>query len=124
MIKEVITKNSPAAIGPYSQALDCGNLVFLSGQIPVNPQNGQISKDIYEQAHQVFKNIAGILSELNLNFSSIAKTTLFLTDLTNFSVVNEIYASYFQKPYPARSCVQVTALPKGVLIECECIAIK
>lgn len=124
MLKEVITKNSPAAIGPYSQAIDCGNLVFLSGQIPVNPQSGQIPKDISEQAHQVFKNIEGILSELNLNFSSIAKTTVFLTDLNNFSVVNEIYAAYFQKPYPARSCVQVSALPKGVLIECECIAIK
>ncbi len=124
MIKEVTTKNAPSAIGPYSQAIDCGNMVFLSGQIPVNPKDGSVPQTISEQAHRVFENIKGILAELNLDTSAVAKTTVFLTDLNNFSAVNEIYSSYFSKPYPARSCVQVSALPKGVLIECECIAIK
>lgn len=121
--KQVSTVEAPAAIGPYSQAIVCGNMLYASGQIPINPRTGKIeSDDISEQAHRVFKNIGAVLAAKGLDFSSVVKTTVFLTDLDDFNTVNEIYGGYFTEPYPARSCVQVAKLPKNVKIEVEIIA--
>lgn len=116
-------KNAPAAVGPYSQAIDCGDLVFLSGQIPLVPETGLVAKGGLEaQAHQMFANIQAVLAEAGMSLSNVVKTTVFMTDLSQFAAFNAIYAEYFKAPYPARSCVEVSALPKGVLVECELIA--
>ena len=123
-MKKIYTENAPAAIGPYSQALDTGNMLFISGQIPVNPANGEMPGSVTEQAKQVLCNIQSILAEAGLTSKDVVKTTVFLTDLGDFAAVNEIYASFFSEPYPARSCVQVAALPKGAKIEIETIAVK
>lgn len=123
MIKKIInTEKAPAAIGPYSQAIKVNNFLFVSGQIPVNPQTGEIPASIEDQTHQVMKNIEAILSEANLNWNNLVKTTIFLQNLSDFATVNEIYASYFSDAYPARESVQVSALPKNVLIEISVIA--
>ena len=115
--------NAPAAVGPYSQGIDCGEFVFFSGQIPLVPETGLLAGDTIEaQARQMFQNIGAVLKEAGLDFSNVIKTTVFLTDLTNFAALNEIYAKHFTEPYPARSCVEVSALPKGALVECEVIA--
>lgn len=122
-MKAVFTQNAPAAVGPYSQAIDCGDLVFLSGQIPLVPETGLVAEGGVEaQARQMFANIKAVLAEAGLDFTNVVKTTVFMTDLEQFSVLNTIYAEYFKAPYPARSCVEVSALPKGVSVECELIA--
>ena len=119
----ICTKNAPAAVGPYSQAIDCGDLVFLSGQIPLVPETGLVAVGGLEaQAHQMFANIKAVLAEAGMSLSNVVKTTVFMTDLSQFAAFNAIYAEYFKAPYPARSCVEVSALPKGVLVECELIA--
>lgn len=119
----ICTKNAPAAVGPYSQAIDCGDLVFLSGQIPLVPETGLVADGGLEaQAHQMFANIKAVLAEAEMSLSNVVKTTVFMTDLSQFAAFNAIYAEYFKAPYPARSCVEVSALPKGVLVECELIA--
>lgn len=119
----ICTKNAPAAVGPYSQAIDCGDFVFLSGQIPLVPETGLLAKGGLEaQAHQMFANIQAVLAEAGMSLSNVVKTTVFMTDLSQFAAFNAIYAEYFKAPYPARSCVEVSALPKGVLVECELIA--
>ena len=119
----ICTKNAPAAVGPYSQAIDCGDFVFLSGQIPLVPETGLVAKGGLEaQAHQMFANIQAVLAEAGMSLSNVVKTTGFMTDLSQFAAFNAIYAEYFKAPYPARSCVEVSALPKGVLVECELIA--
>ncbi len=119
----ICTKNAPAAVGPYSQAIDCGDLVFLSGQIPLVPETGLVADGGLEaQAHQMFANIKAVLAEAGMSLSNVVKTTVFMTDLSQFAAFNAIYAEYFKAPYPARSCVEVSALPKGVLVECELIA--
>ena len=119
----ICTKNAPAAVGPYSQAIDCGDLVFLSGQIPLVPETGLVAKGGLEaQAHQMFANIQAVLAEAGMSLSNVVKTTVFMTDLSQFAAFNAIYAEYFKAPYPARSCVEFSALPKGVLVECELIA--
>ena len=124
MIKRISTDKAPAAIGPYSQALDTGNMLFISGQIPVDNATNTMPEDITKQAKQVLANITNILSEAGLTTENVVKTTVFLTDLGDFAAVNEVYASFFSEPYPARSCVQVAALPKGAKIEIETIAVK
>lgn len=122
-MKAISTTNAPAAVGPYSQAIDCGDLVFLSGQIPLVPETGLVAEGGVEaQARQMFANIKAVLAEAGLDFTNVVKTTVFMTDLEQFSVLNTIYAEYFKAPYPARSCVEVSALPKGVSVECELIA--
>ena len=121
-MEEIKTKSAPEAIGPYSQAIISGNLVYTSGQIPVNPDTGDIPEGINAQAHQVFTNIKNLLADSGSNIENTIKTTVFIQNMEDFSAVNEIYASYFTKPYPARSCVQVAKLPKGVLLEVEAIA--
>lgn len=119
----ICTKNAPAAVGPYSQAIDCGDFVFLSGQIHLVPETGLVAKGGLEaQAHQMFANIKAVLAEAGMSLSNVVKTTVFMTDLSQFAAFNAIYAEYFKAPYPARSCVEVSALPKGVLVECELIA--
>ena len=121
-MKKVETTNAPKAIGPYSQAYVSGNLVFTAGQIAINPDTGNIDKDDIEwQANQAFKNIGAILASSGTSYNKVIKTTVFLTDLANFSIVNEIYSKYFISD-PARSCVEVSKLPKGSLIEIEVIA--
>ena len=123
MKKIIATSDAPAAIGPYSQAIRSGNLIFCSGQIPLEPKSGQIvSDDIGDQTRRVLDNISGLLKSEGLSLADVAKTTIFLTDLGNFQIVNEIYGSYFNNQPPARSTVQISALPKGARVEIEVIA--
>ena len=121
-MKEIVTKNAPMAIGPYSQAIKTNNTVFTSGQIPVNPQTGEIPDGAQAQAHQVFENLKNLLEASGTGMDKVVKTTVFIQNMEDFSVINKIYEEYFSKPYPARSCVEVSKLPKGVLIEVEAIA--
>jgi 2-iminobutanoate/2-iminopropanoate deaminase len=123
MKKIIATPDAPAAIGPYSQAIRSGNLIFCSGQIPLEPRSGQmVSDDIADQTRRVLDNISGLLKSEGLSLGEVLKTTIFLTDLSNFQIVNEIYGSYFNNQPPARSTVQVSALPKGAKVEIEVIA--
>ena len=118
-----LTQKGPHAIGPYSTAVIAGGVCYLSGMIPVDPATGKlVGPEIGEQARQVFENIKTVLGELNASASDILKTTVFLQDLGDFAAVNEIYAEYFGPDYPARSCVQVSALPMGARIEVEAVA--
>ncbi len=121
MSKSVIhTDKAPQAIGTYSQAIKCGTTVYLSGQIPLVPETMQvISEDFTEQAHQVFKNVQAVCEAAGGAMDHLAKVNIFLTDLSNFAMVNEIMSLYFGQPYPARAAVQVSALPKGVQIEID-----
>lgn len=116
--------NAPKAIGPYSQAVLVDDTLYVSGNIPVNPKTGDVADGIDNQSKQVFENMKAVLNEAGMGFENVVKTTAFLTDLSNFATFNEIYASYFVAPYPARSCVEVSKLPKNVLVEVECIAKK
>ena len=121
-MKEIKTDKAPQAIGPYSQAIEYGGLLYTSGQIPVNPVTGEIPDGVENQAHQVFENLKNLLEAAETGFENVIKTTVFIKDMNDFAKINEIYASYFKKPYPARSCVQVARLPKDVLLEVEVIA--
>jgi 2-iminobutanoate/2-iminopropanoate deaminase len=123
MMKIISTNEAPGAIGPYSQAVRSGSFLFCSGQIPLDPKSGQIvSSDITAQTRRVLDNIAAVLRADGLTFDNVVKTTIFLTDLGDFQTVNEIYGSYFKQDPPARSTVQVSALPKGAKIEIDAIA--
>ena len=121
-MKEVKTNNAPAAIGPYSQAIISGNTVFALGQIPVNPSNGEIPEGVEAQANQAFTNVKNLLEAAGTSIDKVIKTTVFIQNMDDFGKINEIYASYFTEPFPARSCVEVAKLPKGVLLEVEAIA--
>lgn len=121
--KRIHTEKAPAAIGPYSQAIDLGELIYTSGQIPVAP-DGSISDDISEQTRQALENLKAVVEAAGSSFDKVVKTTVFITDMAQFGEINAVYAEFFSEPYPARSCVQVAALPKGVSIEIEAIAIK
>lgn len=122
MLKKISTEKAPAAIGPYSQGMILGNILFASGQIPLNPATGEIEgTDIVAQAEQVMKNIGAILAEAGCDYTKVAKTTCFLADMNDFAAFNEVYAKYFTEK-PARSCVAVKTLPKNVLCEVEVIA--
>ncbi|MBQ4052870.1 MAG: RidA family protein [Clostridia bacterium] len=123
-MKTVATENAPAAIGPYSQAIVCGDMVFTSGQIPINPASGNVEAvTIEEQAEQVMKNLGAVLAAAGSSFEKAVKTTCFLADIADFAAFNAVYAKYFTTK-PARSCVAVKDLPKGVKIEVEVIAVK
>ena len=116
------TPSAPKAIGPYSQAVKSGSLVFISGQIPLDPKTMElVGEDVVRQTHQVFKNLSAIAKASGGNLVDIVKMTIYLTDLDNFSKINEIMASYFQEPYPARATIEVSALPKAALVEVEAI---
>ena len=121
-MKEVKTNHAPAAIGPYSQAIISGNTVFASGQIPVNPANGEIPEGVEAQANQAFTNVKNLLEAAGTSIDKVIKTTVFIQNMDDFGKINEIYASYFTEPFPARSCDEVAKLPKGVLLEVEAIA--
>lgn len=123
MKKVIATTNAPAAIGPYSQAIEYNGMVYASGQIPVNPATGEVESDNIEgQADQSLKNVGAILKEAGLDYSNVIKTTCFLADIADFAKFNEVYSRYFKEEAPARSCVAVKDLPKGVLCEVEVIA--
>ncbi len=121
----ISTSFAPAAIGPYSQGIQLDQLIFTSGQIPIDPAKGQIVADSIEgQAEQVMKNLKAILAEAGVGMDRIVKTTCFLADLADFAAFNEVYGKYFPENPPARSCFQVAALPMGAKVEVECIAVK
>lgn len=121
-LKKVATNKAPAAIGPYSQAVICGDMVFTSGQIPINPASGNVeAQTIQEQTEQVMKNLGEVLTAAGSSFEKAVKTTCFLADISDFAAFNEVYANYFTTK-PARSCVAVKDLPKGVKVEVEVIA--
>jgi len=124
MKKIISTSEAPAAIGPYSQAVRVGSTIYCAGQIPLDPKSGQIvSGDMAAQTRRVLDNIAAVLKAEGATFENVVKTTIFLTDLGDFQTVNEIYGSYFKQQPPARSTVQVSALPKGANVEIEVIAV-
>ena len=125
MKKVIFTKNAPAAIGPYSQAIEANGMLFLSGQLPVDPATGEFpAGGVTEQTTQSFENIKSILEEAGLTTANIVKTTVFLADMSLFAEMNAVYAKYFDGDFPARSAVAVKALPKGALVEIECIAVR
>ena len=123
-LKKVSTEKAPAAIGPYSQAIVCGNMVFTSGQIPINPVSGKVEAETIEaQTEQVMKNLGEVLKAAGSSYENAVKTTCFLADISDFAAFNSVYANYFTT-CPARSCVAVKDLPKGVKVEVEVIATK
>jgi 2-iminobutanoate/2-iminopropanoate deaminase len=124
--KEAITaKDAPAAIGPYSQAVGAGDLVFLSGQIPLDPATGElVAGDITAQTVRVMENLRAVLAAAGCTFGDLVRTTIYLADLTHFARVNEAYGSYLKTPFPARATVQVAALPKGALVEIDAVALR
>ena len=123
-MKPISTSHAPAAIGPYSQAIDSGaGLVFLSGQLPIDPATGAFPEGgVQAQTRQSILNVQAILAEAGLTLANVVKTTVFLADMADFGAMNEVYASFFTAPFPARSAVAVKALPKDALVEIECIA--
>lgn len=121
--KVILTESAPGAIGPYSQAIKKGNFIFVSGQLPVNPQTGEIPKNIIEQTKQSLSNVKEILKATGASLEDVVKTTVFLKDLSHFTEVNEVYGEFFTDNYPARSCVEVSRLPKDASVEIEVIAI-
>jgi 2-iminobutanoate/2-iminopropanoate deaminase len=124
MKKIIHTENAPKAIGPYSQAIEANGMLFISGQIPVNPENGQIPETIEAQTEQVMKNIEAILKEAGYGFENVVKSTCLLSDMANFKAMNEIYGKYYAVNPPARAAFAVKALPMNVLVEIETIAVK
>ena len=124
MNKAIHTDNAPKALGPYSQAIKAGNMVFCSGQVPINPEtNNFVEGGIKEQTRQALLNAQNILRQAGLELSNVVKTTVFLSDMNDFVAMNEVYAEFFSMPYPARSAVAVKTLPKNALVEIECIAV-
>jgi|SRR5580700_8449891 reactive intermediate/imine deaminase len=124
MKEAIATKNAPAAIGPYSQAVRAGQLVFLSGQVPLDPATGQLAEgDIAAQTRRAMDNLGAVLAAAGCSFGDVVRTTIYLVDLGNFAAVNAAYATYFAPPYPARATVQVSALPRGAAIEIDMIAV-
>ena len=121
-MKEIKTNSVPSAIGPYSQAIVTNNMVFTSGQIPVNPLTWEIPDKVDEQANQVFINLKKLLEAAGTSINKVVKTTVFIKKMEDFATINKIYETYFTEPYPARSCVEAARLPKDVLIEVEAIA--
>ena len=124
MKKVIATVDAPKAVGPYSQAIEANGTVYVSGQIPVNPADGSIPSDIVAQAHQSLKNVGAILKAAELDYQNVVKTTVLLADINDFKAVNEVYAQYFTAQQPARACFQVAALPLGVKLEVEAIAVR
>ena len=123
-MERIATTDAPAAIGPYSQAIRHTSMVFLSGQIPLDPATGTIVEgDIRVQTDRVMRNLAAVLAAAGLDFANVTKTTIYLADLGDFQAVNEVYGSYFREPFPARATVQVSALPRGARVEIDAVAL-
>lgn len=119
----VVAEGSSPPIGPYSLGVWAGDLLFVSGQTPIDPATGTVASDnVTEQAHQTIKNVRAILEAAGLTLDNVVKATVFIKNMNDFAAINEVYASYFQKPYPARSCVEVARLPRDVLVEIEVVA--
>lgn len=123
-MKEIISTKAPSAIGPYSQAMEFNGMVFVSGQIPLNPVTGILVEDVKEATKQSMENIKAILEEAGTNMSNVIKTTILLRDMSDFSIVNEVYETFLTKPYPARATFAVKELPKNAVVEIEAIAKK
>ncbi|MGY0693368.1 RidA family protein [Virgibacillus sp. FSP13] len=121
MVKAIHTENAPAAIGPYSQAIQAGDFIYVSGQIPINPATGEVEQGIEKQTGQVLENLKAILDEAGTDFSQVVKFTIYLSSMDDFATVNEIYGSYLKEPYPARATVEVSRLPKDVLVEMDVV---
>jgi 2-iminobutanoate/2-iminopropanoate deaminase len=122
--KIIFTENAPKAIGPYSQAVNAGSFTFVSGQVAINPETGDLmNQSIEQQAEQVIKNLIAICNEANASLDNIVKLTIYITDMNDFSVVNEVMQRHFKEPYPARATVEVSALPLGVNVEMDAILI-
>lgn len=124
MKTKIESKSAPAAIGPYSQGTVAGSTAYISGMLGIDPATGELKEGVEAQAEQALLNLEAVLKEAELTTASVVKTTVFLTDMGAFGKVNEIYSKHFSAPYPARSCVQVSALPKGGLFEIEAIAVR
>ncbi len=124
MKKIIATPNAPKAVGPYSQAVEVNGTLYVSGQIPVNPADGTVPSTIVEQSTQALKNVGAILAEAGLGYSDVVKTTVLLADIADFKAMNEVYATFFTEKMPARACFQVAALPMGVKVEIEAIAVR
>ena len=124
MKKEIETDKAPAAIGPYSQAIEVNDMVYTSGIIPVDPATGNIPEGSVAQAEQAFLNMKNLLEAAGTDISQVVKTTVFIKEMNDFGAINEVYAKYFTEPYPSRSCVEVARLPKDVMLEIEAIALK
>ena len=122
MKKEVTTNKAPGAIGPYSQAVVSGNLVFTSGQLPILPETGAVAEGIENQAHAALDNLKNILEASGSSMKNVLKCTVYLRHLSDFNTINEIYGQYFERPYPARACIEAARLPLDVLIEIEAVA--
>lgn len=121
----ITTSNAPAPIGPYNQAILSGNMLFISGQVCIDPVTGDLkNRDIQEETHQVMHNLKAILQEAGMDFSNVVKTTIFITDMHQFGEVNQVYGKYFERDFPARETVQVSALPKFVNVEISMIAVQ
>ena len=124
-MKAIHTEKAPKALGPYSQAIEAGGMVFASGQVPIDPATDAfVEGGIKEQTRMSLTNAQNILAEAGTDLAHVVKTTVFLSDMDNFAAMNEVYAQFFSQPYPARSAVAVKTLPKGALVEIECIAVK
>ena len=124
MMETVSTENAPGAIGPYSQAVKTGNMVFCSGQIPIDPLTGNfVSEDVAEQTEQVLKNLSAVLEAAGSDLGKVVKTTVFLADMNDFAAMNDVYARYFNENKPARATVQAARLPRDARVEIECIAL-
>ena len=123
-MKAIKTEKAPAAIGPYSQGIEVGGLVFASGQLPINPETGTFPEGIQAQTRQALMNARAILQAVGLDMKNVVKTTVLLTDIADFAAMNEVYTEFFTEPYPARSAFAVKSVPKGALVEIECIAAK
>ncbi|MDY3873370.1 MAG: RidA family protein [Roseburia lenta] len=124
MKKVIATDKAPAAIGPYSQAIEVNGMVYTSGIIPVDPATGNIPEGSVAQAEQAFLNMKNLLEAAGTDISQVVKTTVFIKEMNDFGAINEVYAKYFTEPYPSRSCVEVARLPKDVMLEIEAITLK
>ncbi|MBR1973172.1 MAG: RidA family protein [Candidatus Methanomethylophilaceae archaeon] len=123
-MRSVSTGSAPAAIGPYSQAVECNGMVFVSGQLPVDPMTGEMPDTPAEQARRALENVRAIVESSGCTMADCVKVTIYLTDLSAFVQVNEVYKEFFAEPYPARSCIEVSAVPKGAMLEIDAIAIR
>lgn len=124
MKKVIATPEAPKAVGPYSQAIEVKGTIYVSGQIPVNPSDGSVPSSIEEQSRQALKNVGAILKEAGLSYSDVVKTTVLLADIADFAAMNAVYAEFFKEDKPARACFQVAALPMGVKVEIEAVAVR
>ncbi len=124
MKRKIETKNAPKAVGPYSQAIEANGFLYVSGQLPLDPKTGECPKSIKEQTEQCFLNAKAIVEEANYDFNNVVKVTVLLDDINDFTAMNEIYATHFESPYPARVCYEVAKLPLGVKVEIDFIVMK